>query len=192
MDPVFGLSFGIEGIKNEKESKLAIFQKFFWKKQWAEFFFETSFRRKYSLRSCAVFSENMVSVSVLGFEKIASQVWKIGTCHEICDKKNVTIWASRRARAPKKRHHMGISQSSCPEPRREGMSRLASSRNVQWSAEGATNCVYPRVQTQVDLYSLRSGNCDERKMKEYIFFEKNEIRMFGKKRRRHTWWRKLW
>ena len=56
----------------------------------------------------------MVSVSVLGFEKFASQVWKIGTCHEICDKKmspyghlaelvpqkNVTIWASRKARAP--------------------------------------------------------------------------------------------
>ena len=84
--------------------------------------------------------------------------------------KNVTIWASRRARALKKRHHMGISQSSCPKSRRDGMSRLASSRNVQWSTEGATNCVYPRVQTQVDLYSLRSGNCDERKMKEYIYF----------------------
>ena len=66
------------------------------------------------------------------------------------------------------------------------MSRLASSRNVQWSAEGATNCVYPRVQEQVDLSSLRSGNFDERKMNENIFFEKNEKRIFGKKRRRHA------
>ena len=28
----------------------------------------------------------MVSVSVLGFEKFASQFWKIGTCHEMCEK----------------------------------------------------------------------------------------------------------
>ena len=54
------------------------------------------------------------------------------------------------------------------------MSRLASSRNVQWSAEGATSCVYPRVQKQVDLSTLMSGNFDERKMSENIFFEKNE------------------
>ena len=30
-------------------------------------------------------------------------------------RKNVTIWASRKARAPKKRHQMGISQNSCPK-----------------------------------------------------------------------------
>ena len=42
----------------------------------------------------------MVSVSVLGFEKFASRVGKIGTCLEICEK-NVTIWASRKACAPK-------------------------------------------------------------------------------------------
>ena len=76
--------------------------------------------------------------------------------------------------------------------RRDGMSRLASSRNVQWSAEGATNFVYPRVQKQVDLSRFRSGKFDERKMNENIVFEKNEKRMFGKKRSRHTWWRKLW
>ena len=64
------------------------------------FFFENFFRRKCSLGSCATFSENMVSVSVLGFENFASQVWKIGTCHEICEKKL---------------HHMGISQSLYPQ-----------------------------------------------------------------------------
>ena len=50
-------------------------------------FFRNCFWRKCSLGPCAIFSENMVSVSVLGFEKFASQVWKIGTCHEICEKK---------------------------------------------------------------------------------------------------------
>ena len=39
-------------------------------------FFEIFFQRKCSLGSCATFSENMVSVSVLGFEKFASQVLK--------------------------------------------------------------------------------------------------------------------
>ena len=176
----------------KSSQKYSFFKNSFEKNHGAEFFFETFFRQKYSLGSCAFFSENMVSVSVLDFIKFASQVWKIGISHEICHKKNVTVWASRKARAPKKRHHMGISQSSWLKHRRDGMSRLASSRNVQWSAEGATKCVYPRVQKQVDLDSLRSGNFDERKMNENIFFEKNEIRMFGKKRRRHTWWRKLW
>ena len=70
------------------------------KKHEAEFFFEIFFQRKCSLGTCSTFSENMVSVSVLGFEKFASQVWKIGTCHEICEK-NVTTWAFRKARAPK-------------------------------------------------------------------------------------------
>ena len=48
----------------------------------------------------ATFSETMVSISILGFEKVASQVRKVGTCHKICEK-NVTVWASRKARAPK-------------------------------------------------------------------------------------------
>ena len=40
--------------------------------------------------------------------------------------------------------------------RRDGMSRLGTSRNVQWSAEGARKCVYPRFQNIVNLSSLRS------------------------------------
>ena len=67
-------------------------------------FFRKFFRRKCSLGSCATFSENMVSVFVLGFEKFASQVLKFGTCHELCEKK---------------RHHMGISQSPCPKNKTE-------------------------------------------------------------------------
>ena len=35
------------------------------------------------LWSC--FSENVVSISVLAFEKFVSRVWKLGTCHEICE-----------------------------------------------------------------------------------------------------------
>ena len=37
----------------------------------------------------------MVSVSVMGFEKFAAQVWKVGTCHEICEKKNIGATACR-------------------------------------------------------------------------------------------------
>ena len=40
--------------------------------------------------------------------------------------------------------------------RRDGMSRLGTSRNVQWSAVGARKCVYPRFQNLVNLSSLRS------------------------------------
>ena len=40
--------------------------------------------------------------------------------------------------------------------RRDGMSRLGTSRNVQWSAEGARKCVYPRCQNLVNVSSLRS------------------------------------
>ena len=41
------------------------------------------------------------------------------------------------------------------------MSRLGSSRNVQWSEEGATKRVNPRVQNLVIMSSARSGNFDE-------------------------------
>ena len=40
--------------------------------------------------------------------------------------------------------------------RRDGMSRLGTSRNVQWTAEGARKCAYPRFQNLVNLSSLRS------------------------------------
>ena len=56
----------------------------------------------------------MVSVSVLGFEKFASQVRKIGTCHEICEKK---------------RHHMGISQRSCHKQKRGSVTFLNNENN---------------------------------------------------------------
>ena len=62
------------------------------------------------------------------------------------------------------------------------MSRLASSRNVEWSEEGATNWVYSRTQDRVNLSSLRSGYFDERtkKMNE-ISFLRNMNCIFGKK-----------
>ena len=47
-----------------------VFSKFFSKNLFFEFFL----RRKCSLESCATFSENMVSISKMGFEKFASQV----------------------------------------------------------------------------------------------------------------------
>ena len=46
--------------------------------------------------------------------------------------------------------------------RRNGMSRLTSSRNVQWSEESATNWVYSRAQDRVNLFSLRSEYFEEK------------------------------
>ena len=61
------------------------------------------------------------------------------------------------------------------------MSRLASSRNVQWSEEVATERVYIRAYNHVTLSSLRSGNVDEitKKMNENLF-EENEKMYFGR------------
>ena len=61
--------------------------------------------------------------------------------------------------------------------RRDDMSRLASSRNVQWSEEGATKLVYPVAQ---NISSFRSGSFDEttKKMK---FFSKTENLYFWQK-----------
>ena len=72
-------------------------------------------------------------------------------------KLNANNKAPRFARRLKKRHHMGNLAPLVPQKhRRDGMSRLGTSRNVQWSAEGARKCVYPRFQNLVNLSSLRS------------------------------------
>ena len=63
------------------------------------------------------------------------------------------------------------------------MLRLASSRNVQWSAKGAGNCAYPRFQNLVNL-SLVSDqeNFDEStEKKDEKNFEKNENCNFSRK-----------
>ena len=72
---------------NIKIVKNSVFSKLLFKKTMEPNFFEIFFRRKCSPGTCATFSGNMVSVSVMGFEKFAAQVWKVGTCHEICEKK---------------------------------------------------------------------------------------------------------
>ena len=66
--------------------------------------------------------------------------------------------------------------------RRDGMSRLCTSRNNQWSAEDVTNSLCSRAYNLVNLSSLRWGYFDERtkKMKEN-FFEKNEKMYFWQK-----------
>ena len=60
------------------------------------------------------------------------------------------------------------------------MSRLASSRNVQWSEEGATYWVYCRAQDLVNLSSLRLGYYDERSKKLNIFLRKMKEYIFGR------------
>ena len=61
----------------------------------------------------------MVSVSVLGFENIASQVSNFGTCHEnvtkTSAKKKTSPYGHLAKLVPQKRHHMGLSQISCPK-----------------------------------------------------------------------------
>ena len=69
MDPVFGPGSEKWGIRHKKQSKIVFFQNFFLKKTMKPIFFENFFRRK-----CSPFSGNMVSVSVMGFKKFASQV----------------------------------------------------------------------------------------------------------------------
>ena len=78
MDPVFGPGSEKWGIKHKKQSKIDKkigFMVFFLKEVLKKrFFFENCFQRKCSPGTCATFSGNMVSVSVMGFEKFASQV----------------------------------------------------------------------------------------------------------------------
>ena len=59
--------------------------------------------------------------------------------------------------------------------RRGGMSRLGSSRNVQWSEEGATKRVYTMSQNLVNISSFRSGYFDERTKKLNEFLKKTEV-----------------
>ena len=48
-----------------------------------------------------------------------------------------------------------VTKSAKKKHRRDGMSRLGTSRNVQWSAEGVTNSLCSRAQNLVNLCSLR-------------------------------------
>ena len=62
------------------------------------------------------------------------------------------------------------------------MSRLGTSRNVQWSAEGVTKSLGSRANNFVNLSGLRRGHFDERTKKmKHIFFEKNKKMYFWQK-----------
>ena len=64
--------------------------------------------------------------------------------------------------------------------RRDGMSRLGSSRNVQWSEGGTTKWLYPRGQNLVNISSFISGYFDELKRWIKKFFRKMKQRIFGR------------
>ena len=65
-----------------KNSKIAIFKS----SQKLCNRFKNLFRQKCGQGSRATFYVKMVSISILAFEKIASHVLYLGTCHEICEK----------------------------------------------------------------------------------------------------------
>ena len=69
---------------------------------------------------------------------------------------------------------------------RDRMSRLGTSRNVQWSAEGVTKSLGSRANSFVNLSGLRWGHFDERtkKMKQIFFGKKNLL--LAETRKRHT------
>ena len=48
-----------------------------------------------------------------------------------------------------------VTKSAKKKNRRDGMSRLGTSRNVQWSAEGVTNSLCSRAHNLVNLSNLR-------------------------------------
>ena len=74
MDSVLCLGSEKYGIKHKKLLKSESFKTSFQQTTMNPKFFEIFFRRKCSLRSCATFSENMVSISILSIERFASQV----------------------------------------------------------------------------------------------------------------------
>ena len=81
------------------------------------------------------------------FEKVANITKSV--------KKNITIWASRNACAPKTSQYGHLAKLVPQNHRRDGMSRLGSSRNVQWSTEGVTNSLCSRAHNLVNLSGLR-------------------------------------
>ena len=86
------------GSKMENTRKFRFFKNSFQKNPLSRFFLNF-FRRKRSRGSCVTFSENMLSISLLGFEKFASRLksWHMSRNLRI---KNITIWAPRKAGAP--------------------------------------------------------------------------------------------
>ena len=72
MDSVFRLGFEILGNEDEKQSKMLFFKSS--QNTMKSNFSKTFFWLKCSLESCAICIENIVSMSILGLEKFASQV----------------------------------------------------------------------------------------------------------------------
>ena len=142
MDPVFGPGSEKWGIKHKKQSKIAFFSKLLFKKNHEADFFSKIF-----------FGENVAQEPA----QLLAETW----CPYL-------LWVSRNLphkfeklahvtkSAKKKRHHMGNLAPLVPQKhRRDGLSRLGTSRNVQWSAEGVTNSLCSRAHNLVNLSNLR-------------------------------------
>ena len=85
--------------KQKNSQKLRLFKTSFKKTMKPNFF--DFFRQKSSLGSCATFSENMVSISIVGFERFGLKFEELAVVTK-SSKKNLTLWAPHKARAPKR------------------------------------------------------------------------------------------
>ena len=128
MDPVFGPGSEKWGIKHRKQSKIAFFQNFFKKKNHEADFFRKIF-----------FDENVAQEPA----QLLAESW----CPYL-------LWVLRNL--PHKFEKLApVTKSAKKKHRRDGMSRLGTSRNVQWSAEGVTNSLCSRAHNLVNLSNLR-------------------------------------
>ena len=96
---VCSLRYRVSNMNNSQKSR---FFKNSFKKPMKPIFLNF-FQQKYSLGSCATFSENMVSIFILDFDKICLTSLKSWQMSRNLRKKkqNSTIWAPCKARAPK-------------------------------------------------------------------------------------------
>ena len=129
MDPVFCPGSEKWGSNIKKTVKNSVFSKLLFKKNHEADFFSKIF-----------FGENVAQEPA----QLLAETW----CPYL-------LWVLRNL--PHKFEKLAhVTKSAKKKHRRDGMSRLGTSRNVQWSAEGARKCVYPRFQNLVNLSSLRS------------------------------------
>ena len=99
MVPVLCLSSEINGINDEKQSKIAFFQKFFWKKPMKLNFLKNFFGENVAWNRAQLLAKTWCPYLFWVLRNLPNKFEKLAHVTK-STKKNVTIWASRKARAP--------------------------------------------------------------------------------------------